>query len=155
MSSSLPTLINTVRPSGQQCLAFYNEFPSRAVGLNVIHSQLQFELGGADVCVCVGGAVGTMFVCFQMTEDKANRHETPLMKMSKCKQRNGRRQKRRIYRVLLLCARGRVLSQLPARTKCQNKCNRQRESFCGHGLSGETVYYSIKSHKAHVTQLLY
>lgn len=67
-----PTLINTAWPFGRQCLAFYNEFPSGAAGLNVTHSQLQFELGGGDVRgwssrhhVCV---------CFLMTIDKANRH---------------------------------------------------------------------------------
>ena len=42
VSHSSPTLINTVWPFRRQCLAFYNEFPSGAAGLNVTHSQLQF-----------------------------------------------------------------------------------------------------------------
>lgn len=55
MSSPMPTLINTVWPFGQLCLAFYNEFPSGAADLNVTHSQLQFESGGGDVCGWTSG----------------------------------------------------------------------------------------------------
>lgn len=50
MSYRPPTLINTAWPFRQQCLAFYNEFPSGAARLNVTHSQMQFKLGGGDAC---------------------------------------------------------------------------------------------------------
>lgn len=75
------TLINTVWSFGQQCLAFYNEFSSGAADLNVTYSELQFELGGADVCVC-GWASGHEACVRQMTNNKVNRHQMPLMKVN-------------------------------------------------------------------------
>lgn len=72
MSYPQPTLINTAWPFRRQCLAFYNEFPSGAAGLNVTHSQLQFESGGGDVCGW--SSEHHVCVCFLMTEDKVNRH---------------------------------------------------------------------------------
>lgn len=80
MSPPPPTLINTAWPFGRQCLAFYNEFPSGAAGLNVTHSQLQFELEDGDVCGWSRGY--RLCVRFAMTEDQVNRHKMPLLKMS-------------------------------------------------------------------------
>ena len=152
MSSPPPTLINTARPFGRQCLAFYNEFPSGAAGLNVTHSQLQFELGGGDVRVCGWRTVSTMFVSVVlMTDDKVNTHththtHTHTRHVLWKWARTNRKEETAGNRRLRPCVWGHVVSMLSGQTKCQNKCHSVR-SFWAWPFRLDGVYYSIKSHR--------
>lgn len=148
MSSPPPTLINTAWPFGRQCLAFYNEFPSGAAGLNVTHSQLQFGLGCGDVCGW--GSGHHVCVWFVTTDDKVNRHQTPLMKISNGKHRRGEGRNRGFTEYC-----GYVFGDMfSARSQDRqnariNATDSVRFFFWAWPFRLDRVYYSIKCHRTH------